>query len=390
MLRKFYTIKKASLFRISLIVSLFFIQCNVNKIDKNDNFFVPGKKWFDTRGEHINAHGGGILFHEGTYYWYGEYKTSGSAGNTSLFGVSCYSSRDLYHWKNEGIVLRVKEETNSEITRGCVIERPKVIYNKKTSKYVMWFHLELKNQGYNAARTGVAVSDSPQGPFKYIKSYRPNVGTWPMDYDDKFKSVTTDENTLKSWTPKWLTAVKNGLFIRRDFKKGQMARDMTVFVDTNGKAYHIHSSEDNLSLHISELTSDYLDFTNNWNVVAPAGHNEAPAIFKKKGIYYMITSGCSGWDPNEARSFKSKSIWGPWEYLGNPCVGKNASLTFGSQSTYILPVKGKTDSYIFMADRWKPQDPIDGRYVWLPIEINDQKPIIKWYDKWSLNAFNNE
>lgn len=35
---------------------------------------IPGERWLDTDGNPINAHGGGILYHEGTYYWYGEYK----------------------------------------------------------------------------------------------------------------------------------------------------------------------------------------------------------------------------------------------------------------------------------------------------------------------------
>lgn len=350
-------------------------------------FFTPAEIWKDTDGVHINAHGGGIVFNSGMYYWYGEFKTSGRAGNTTLFGVSCYSSADLYNWKNEGIVLKVEENPNSEITKGCVIERPKVVFNKKTQKYVMWFHLELKNQGYNAARTGVAVSDSPKGPFTFIKSFRPNAGVWPKDFNEAYKVSSENDKNLKSWTDEWKEAIKNGLFIRRDFEKGQMARDMTIFVDTDGKAYHIHSSEDNLSIHISELTDDYLDFTNNWTVVAPAGHNEGPAIFKKDNTYYMITSGCTGWAPNAARSFKSKSIWGPWESLGNPCVGKDAELTFNSQSTYILPVQNKKDAFIFMADRWMPKDPIDGRYVWLPIEIKKGKPVLRWYDKWSLEFF---
>lgn len=383
----FYRIKKIRLITLSLIMCVLFMQCNAQKKKDSEPSFFPGEKWYDTKGVHINAHGGGVLFNKGLYYWYGEYKTSGKEGNTSLFGVSCYSSKDLYHWKNEGIVLNVKEDINSEITRGCVIERPKVVFNKKTKKYVMWFHLELKNQGYEAARTGVAVSDSPQGPFEYVKSFRPNAGVWPIDFKDEFKVGSIQDKSLEYWSDDWTKAVRNGLFVRRDFNKGQMARDMTVFVDTDEKAYHIHSSEDNLTLHISELTADYLDFTNKWTVVAPAGHNEAPAIFKQDDVYYMITSGCTGWDPNAARSFKSKSIWGPWEELGNPCVGENAHLTFNSQSTYVLPVQGKTDSFIFMADRWNPKDPIDGRYVWLPIEIDKGKPILKWYDKWNLGFF---
>ncbi|WP_417941290.1 glycoside hydrolase family 43 protein [Flavobacterium sp. RS13.1] len=299
--------------------------------------FEPGKFWKDTDGLHINAHGGGVVFVNGIYYWYGEFKTEGKEGNTAMKGVSCYSSKDLYNWINEGIVLKVEENPNSEITKGCIIERPKVVFNKKIGKYVMWFHLEIKGQGYEAARAAVAISDSPKGPFTYKKSYRPNKGVWPINFKDEFKSASTVEQNLESWSPEWINAIQNGMLVRRDFKKGQMARDMTVYVDDNDKAYLIHSSEENLTLHISELTDDYLNFTERWIRMAPAGHNEAPAIFKKDGIYYMITSGCTGWEPNEARSFKSNSIWGPWESIGNPCTGKDADLTFHSQSTYILP-----------------------------------------------------
>ena len=85
------------------------------------------------------------------------------------------------------------------------------------------------------------------------------------------------------------------------FGEGQMSRDMTLYVDDDGKAYHIFSSEENLTLHIAELTGDYLHHTGRYTRVAPAGHNEAPAIFKHDGTYWMITSGCTGWAPNEAR-----------------------------------------------------------------------------------------
>ncbi|WPO78361.1 glycoside hydrolase family 43 protein [Flavobacterium sp. KACC 22761] len=368
-------------FKYSIIISFIY----AIMLGQNTEF-APGKQWKDTNGIHINAHGGGILFDKGTYYWYGEFKTEGKSGNTSLIGFSCYSSKDLYNWKNEGIVLKAEENPNSEITKGCIMERPKVIFNKKTGKYVMWFHLELKGQGYNAARAAIAISDSPRGPFKYLKSYNPNKGVWPIDYKDENKIASANESQLKSWSSEWFTAINNGMLVRRDFNKGQMSRDMTVFVDDNDKAYLIHSSEENLTLHISELTEDYLDFTEKWARMAPAGHNEAPAVFKKDGMYYMITSGCTGWDPNAARSFKSKSIFGPWEILGNPCIGNDAELTFHSQSTYILPVEGKKNQFIFMADRWNPKNPIDGTYIWLPIKFDNGKPILKWFDKWNLSA----
>ena len=342
----------------------------------------PGEIWKDTDGIHINAHGGGVLYTKGVYYWFGEHK---GETNDARVGVTCYSSKDLYNWKNEGIALPVSNDPNSEITSGCIIERPKVIYNSKTKKYVMWFHLELKGQSYKASRTAVAVSKNPAGPYTFIKSYRPNAGKWPIGFKEEWKKSMAGEGTLKWWTPEWRKSVEEGLFVRRDFTAGQMSRDMQIFVDDDGKAYHIHSSEENLTLHLSELTDDYLDFKGKYITIAPAGHNEAPAIYKQDGIYYMITSGCTGWDPNAARSFKASSIWGPWEKLGNPCRGEGIETTFESQSTYILPVAGKKNAFIFMADRWRPKNPKDGRYVWLPLKMENGHPVLYWKEQWTLN-----
>src|SRR3989304_1846842 len=114
--------------------------------------FHSGGIWLDNNGNHINAHGGGILYENGIYYWFGEHKIAGSEGNKAQVGVHCYSSKDLYNWNDEGIALSVDTlDESSEITKGCVLERPKVVFNKKTGKYIMWFHLELKGQGYSAA-----------------------------------------------------------------------------------------------------------------------------------------------------------------------------------------------------------------------------------------------
>ena len=215
----------------------------------------------------------------------------------------------------------------------------------------------------------------------------PNAGEWPVGYSEELKIKTFPEN-LESWTDEWLSAVKEGMFVHRDFEKGQMSRDMTLYVDEDGTAYHIHAAEENLTLHISELNDDYTGFTGKYIRVLPAGHNEAPSIFKRNGKYFMITSGCTGWDPNAARLLVSDAVMGEWKYLGNPCVGEEKDLTFHSQSTYILPVRGKKDAFIFMADRWKPQNAIDGRYIWLPVQFNEEgTPYLEWMDKWDLSFF---
>jgi Glycosyl hydrolases family 43 len=305
--------------------------------------FFPGAVWPDTDGTHINAHGGGVYYEDGVYYWFGEYKTAGEEGNRANVGVSVYSSHDLINWMNEGIALHVVEDDpNHDIARGCILERPKVVRNPKTGKYVMWFHLELKGEGYAAARSGVAVADFVTGPYRFIESFRPNA---------------------------------------------QMARDMTLFIDEDGAAYHFFASEENQTMRISQLTDDYLRPGGKEQRVFIGRSMEAPAICKHAGKYWFIASDCTGWAPNPARSAVAENIWGPWTELGNPCLGDGAETTFESQSTYILPVAGRPGCFIFMADRWRPKDAIDGRYVWLPLEFESGRPVLRWRDSWDLSLF---
>jgi len=205
--------------------------------------FHPGELWYDTSGTPINAHGGGFLYRDHTYYWFGEFKTEGPGGNAANVGISCYSSKDLYHWKNEGIALKVSQDPASEIVAGSVLERPKVLYNKKTRNYVMWFHLELKGQGYSAARAGVAVSKRATGPYTYLRSFRPD---------------------------------------------GEMSRDMTLYADDDGKAYLITTSENNQTQHLSRLTDDYLDTTGHFTRIFAHKALEGAAIFKTHGHYSTL------------------------------------------------------------------------------------------------------
>jgi hypothetical protein len=346
----------------------------------------PGELWPDADGNHINAHGGGIIFFKGTYYWFGESRLPRGETDRTNYGVGCYSSSDLLNWKNEGLALRVINDTSSLLQPGCVIERPKVLFNEKTGKFVMWFHHELKGQGYRAALTGVAVSDNAAGPYKYLKSLRPNAGIWPVNFPDEYKKSQPNEKSLKNWSDEWLKAVKEGLFVRRDFEGGQMARDMTLYKDQDGKAYHIHSSEENMTLHFSVLTDDYLDFTGEYYRVLPGGSNEAPAIFYAKGKYFMFTSGTTGWKPNPGRLSAADKITGTWTELGNPCRGTDEEnkVTFGSQSTFVIQPQGKKNSFIFMGDRWIPDNLADSRYIWLPVEWENDIPVIRWYNEFRI------
>lgn len=372
----------------SAFCALLFLACSPKQELKP---IRSGEIWPDNQGVHVNAHGGCILYHEGTYYWYGENKSDTTS--SAMVGIMCYSSKNLTDWTNEGVALPVEmRDTTSDIIQGCIMERPKVIFNAQTKKFVMWFHLELKGQGYLAARTAVAESDTPTGPFRYIRSERVNAGQLPFNMTEAERAVldTLDATHFSEKdSPARQEAIQKGLFLKRDLAGGQMARDMQLFVDDDGKAYHIFASEENFTLHIAELSDDYLSHSGKYVRVAPGGSNEAPAIFKKSdGTYWMITSGCTGWAPNEARMFSAPSIWGPWTQHPNPCVGPNAQLTFGGQSTFVLPIPGKQDAFMFMADIWRPKHPSDARYIWLPIQFKeDGTPVVEWMDSWTLDYF---
>lgn len=355
--------------------------------------FKPGELWPDERGVHLNAHGGGVLFHGGVYYWFGEHKIAGEAGNAAHVGVHVYSSPDLYNWTDAGIALAVSDDPQSPIMRGCILERPKVILNPRTNKFVMWFHLELKDAGYAGALSGVAVADEVTGPYQFLRAFRPNAGVWPENVSTEAKRLLSPEEAayvaMLDCPGGPVPYYPKHLLFRRDFAGGQMARDMTLFVDDDDSAYHFYASEANGTLHISKLSEDFLAPAGKFVRVFPGRFHEAPAVLKWRGRYFLFSSDCSGWAPNTARVSMAENIFGPWEELGNPCFGTNeqTATTFNAQSTFILPVPGRADAFIFMADRWNPKNAVDGRYVWLPIEFQHGVPMISWHDEWDLSFF---
>lgn len=310
--------------------------------------FEPGAVWLDTEGRPIQAHGGGILFDKGVYYWFGENKDApNSAAGQGLLaridavGISCYSSRDLLRWKHEGVVLpAVKDDPAHDLNPGGVIERPKVVYNRKTKKYVMWLHVDSAD--YKKASAGVAVAERPTGPFRYLGSVRPDGGE---------------------------------------------SRDMTLFQDDDGKAYLVYSSEWNATTHVSLLSDDYLRPVGKMVRIFEGRYREAPAVFKRGGLYYIVSSGCTGWYPNRAVYATAPKITGPWTEQGDPLTGPDAEWTYFGQSTFVLPVAGRKDAFVLLLDRWKSTNLRDSRYLWLPIRFEGSRMVVEWWDRWDLSVF---
>jgi hypothetical protein len=328
--------------------------------------FQPGTTWNDTEGIPIEAHGGGILKAGDVYYWYGENHALGTGNKT---GISCYSSKDLCNWKNEGVVFP-KSELPEMFRDSGVCERPKVIFNAKTGKYVMWMHLDA-NQ-YTVAMAGVAVSDSPAGKFSFRGYKRPISYDYGYKKEQRVPGIDSREKEL-----------------------GNTFRDMALFLDDDKKAYLIYSSEELASLYCVRLNDEYTDIQKpvvkgkSWERMIVNEFYEAPAPFKYKGKYYLLASGTSGWDPNPAKMATADNIFGPWKLFGNPCLGPESETTFRSQSTFVLPAPGKKDgSFIYMGDRWIGNELQKSTYVWLPFEMNDAGNFkLVFFDKWDFSFF---
>ena len=111
-----------------------------------------------SNGEHLNAHGAGVIRVNETFYLIGEDKSGGSA----FQNVNCYSSRDLVQWTYEGALL--SRTGSGDLGPNRIIERPKVIFNDKTGKYVMWMHVDSSD--YGDAKVGVAVGETVCGRYR--------------------------------------------------------------------------------------------------------------------------------------------------------------------------------------------------------------------------------
>jgi hypothetical protein len=282
---------------------------------------LPGALWPDDAGNHVQAHGGGIVKIDDTYYWFGEYRPQDLPRNERAVG--CYASKDLARWVFRGKVFTMlAEERPSDLPgTGLVLERPKVYHNAKTGKFVMYMHLDSGN--YGAAEVGVAVSDTVDGQYKFLKHFRP---------------------------------------------LGKESRDIGQFIDDDGSAYLIFEERPTRGFHIAKLSDDYL--TGEKSICFMSNSLEGGAVVKFDGLYYCVGSHLTGWAANPNLYASAKSLAGPWSEFKN--IAPPEVNTYGSQSTMLLRVTGtKATTVLFMGDIWRPNDHWNGRYLWMPLEIGN-------------------
>ena len=300
-----------------------------------------GTCWTDDQGRLIQAHGGMIARFEDKWYWYGENKDgptlhSGDVGTrVDAVGVSCYSSPDLVTWHYEGLALAARPDLPGHpLHPSMILERPKVIKCEQTGKYVMWFHSDTPD--YVSARAGCAVADSPKGPFTFLHATQPN---------------------------------------RRD------CRDLNLFTDpATGKAWLIHSGDWNHTLYLSELDEERTGFTGNCVAQLPEQTREGGAVCLHEGMYYLVSSGCTGWKPNPTLYATTRHLTTPMVLVDNPCEGPGYRSTFDGQSTCLFEADG---TVYLMLDHWKKEDLRRSGYSILPVEFEEGRMTVRWRDEFN-------
>ena len=347
----------------------------------------PGQEWLDTNGNHIQAHGGSVMYIDGTYYWYGENKekTDGQNGIWH-WGVRCYTSKDLYNWEDQGLIIPPEpEDPTSSLHPNASMDRPHIIFNRRTKKFVCW--LKIMNRDGTQTET-VLTADHILGPYTKVRE-----GLRPL---------------------------------------GMSAGDFDLAVAPDGKAYYYFERVHSETV-CADLTEDYTDVTGYYSTHFPHSGppyvREATAHFVRKGKHYLVTSGPSGYLPNPSEVAVADSWHGPYIVLGNPHPTNPSHTSFHSQISSVFQVAGKEDLFIAVADRWCPTDmdvPYDfykevyedifqgkgqhipqiekkyGRtmptpdgkrntsiagYVWLPFRFEGDTAYLDWRDEWRIEDY---
>lgn len=344
-----------------------------------------GQPWLDTEGKRIHAHGGSVMYWDGCYYWYGENKEKTTGENKIWhWGVRCYRSADLYNWEDLGLIIP-PDLTGAvpALHPESKMDRPHIIYNEKTKKFVCWLKIIGENGGMQSET--VLVSDSLLGPY---------------------------------------TAVKP-----RFHPLGMDAGDFDLVVDPQTKKAYYYFERVHEDLICAELTDDYTDVSGVYTTHFPHPEGtpfvrEAPAHFERGGKHYLITSGTLGYLPNPSEAAVSDNYHGPFRVLGDPHPGDPSHTSFHSQISCIFKVQGKKDLYIACADRWRPdyndfsyvemmglralrrlgkQEFVDAElkkrgvspvkntslaeYVWLPLRFEGDVVYIDWKDEWRIEDY---
>ena len=314
-----------------------------------NQFICNDQIWVDTDGNEILAQGGDVTKVENTYYWFGaEFQEE-----PKFTSIKCYSSDDLINWKFERNVLTRQLEGNLSETGW--VGRPSVLYNDKTKKYVMIF--EWNNFGMKRNRVAFAESETINGEY---------------------------------------------VFKEASILEGRSLGDMGVFQDDDGCAYLLTVMDEGLDLEVDKeinydlaickLNPDYIGIESKIFEGFEMCKREAPYIVKRNGVYYWFHSDMRGWESSETKYSVATALEGPWSEQKLVATEPETLDSYNSQHDFIITVKGlNKTSYVYCGDRYSNfHGQGIGRYVWIPLEFVDDRPVLKFYSSWSIDVTTGE
>lgn len=272
----------------------------------------PGKVWFDTNGERIQAHGAGVFYEDGVYYWIGEDKShTTKRGKIWTWGIHCYSSTDLCNWKDEGLIVPPNTKDKKSVLHPYrKLDRPHVMKCPNTQKYVMW----VKYCDQECHFT-VLAADHLKGPYTIVqeKFYAYHCGKCG-DFD-----LAQDAKTGQGY-----------LFFEADHDKVLGCKLSDDYCNVSGDPVTIYEN------------------------MKPPLIREGITHMERNGKHYILSSGMTGYMPNPSEVAVADDFLGPYHVQGNPHVDDESSASFNSQVSDIFKVEGKVDLYVAVADRWNP------------------------------------
>ena len=258
-----------------------------------------------------------VLYSNKTKKYYIYSTTDGTPG-WGGHDFSVFSSENLVDWKDEGKMLDVKGDQVKWATGNawapCIIE-------KKVGKaYKYFFYFSAHNPKSNRKEIGVAVSDSPTGPFV-----------------DSGAPIITDADRPKE-------------------ARGGQAIDVDVFQDPKTGKFYLYWG--NGFMAGAELNDDMLSVKKETIThLTPKGGNlqswafrEGAYVFYRKGTYYFMWSVDDTGSPNYHVCYgTAKSPLGPISIDENSYMvikQKPEDQIYGTAHNSVLQIPGKDEWYI--------------------------------------------
>ncbi|MBO4905998.1 MAG: family 43 glycosylhydrolase [Bacteroidaceae bacterium] len=255
-----------------------------------------------------------ILYSEQTGRFYIYSTTDGVAGWGGYY-FTCFSSDNLVDWKHEGIILDLATSqvpwASGNAWAPCIIER------KVNGQWKYFFYYSGHNPEHNRKAIGVAVADSPTGPFRDLGH--------PM----------LDE--------------------RPEGQNHGQQIDVDVFCDPVSGKYYLYWG--NGYMAGAELNDDMTSLVpGTTRVMTPAGgsladyqYREAPYVFYRNGLYYFQWSVDDTGAANYHVAYgTSRSPLGPIEVASEPVVlmQRPDQQIYGTAHNSVLQLPGKDEWYI--------------------------------------------